>query len=143
MGFAFPQMPKGKTNLSNAILLGLIWSLWHLPVINFLGTASPHGAQWFTYFLGFASVMTAMRVIIVWVYCNTGSLLLCQLMHISSTGFLVTLSPSPLSIYQEPVWYFGYAMVLWVLVALIVSRFGKSLMGAPITGPMKMMIDSQ
>jgi uncharacterized protein len=133
MGFAFPNMQKRKTNFSNAVQLGLIWSLWHLPVINFLGTASPHGVQWFSFFLAFASVMTAMRVIIVWVYCNTGSLLLCQLMHISSTGFLVTLSPSPLNIYQEPLWYFGYALVLWSLVALIVSKFGKNLVAVSDT----------
>lgn len=127
MGFAFLNMNKKRSPFSNSILLGLIWGLWHLPVINFLGTASPHGSYWFLYFLSFVMVMTAMRVIIAWVYCNTRSLFLCQLMHISSTGFLVMLSPSPLTIQQEPFWYFAYSIVLWIIVFLIVSKFGKNL----------------
>jgi len=127
MGFAFPNMNKNRSAFSSSILLGLIWGFWHLPVINFLGTASPHGTYLFLYFLSFVMVMTAMRVIIAWVYRNTQSVFLCQLMHISSTGFLVTLSPSPITIQQEPVWYFAYSMVLWVIVFFIVFWFGKNL----------------
>jgi uncharacterized protein len=127
MGFAFPNMNKHRPAFSNSILLGLIWGLWHIPVIDFLGTASPHGSYLFLYFLSFVMVMTAIRVIVAWVYSNTQSLFLCQFMHISSTGFLVMLSPSPISIQQEPVWYFAYSIVLWVIVFFIVSRFGKNL----------------
>lgn len=68
-----------------------------------------------------------MRVIIAWGVQNNKSLLLCQLMHICSTGFLIVLSPSPITTRQEPVWYFAYALALWVIVALIVSGFGKNL----------------
>jgi membrane protease YdiL (CAAX protease family) len=125
MGFAFPNMSKKRSPFANSIILGLIWSIWHLPAINFLGTAIPHGAWWFSYFLSFAMVMTAMRVIIVWIYRKTESLLLCQLMHISSTGFLVTLSPSPMSIQHEPAWYFAYSILLWAIVILIAPAVDK------------------
>jgi membrane protease YdiL (CAAX protease family) len=127
MGFAFPNMNQHRSAFSNSILLGLIWGLWHLPAINFLGTASPHGSYLFLYFLSFVMVMTAIRVIIAWVYNNTQSLFLCQLMHISSTGFLVMLSPSPITIQQEPIWYFAYSIVLWIIVFIIVYRYGKNL----------------
>jgi uncharacterized protein len=127
MGFAFPNMNQQRSAFSNSILLGMIWGLWHLPVINFLGTASPHESYLFLYFLSFVMVMTAIRVIIAWVYNSTQSLFLCQFMHISSTGFLVMLSPSPITIQQEPVWYFAYSIVLWVIVFIIVFRFGKNL----------------
>jgi uncharacterized protein len=129
MGFAFPNMNKHRSRLSNSILLGVIWGFWHLPVINFLGTASPHGFYWFQYFLSFVIVMTAIRVIISWVYSNTRSLLICQCMHISSTGFLVMLSPSPITVQREPEWYFAYSIVLWIIVLIIVSRYGKNLVG--------------
>jgi uncharacterized protein len=131
MGFAFPNMSRGRSALSNGVLLGFIWSLWHLPVINFLGKASPHGAWWFAYFLSFALVMTAMRVIIVWTYCNRQSILLAQIMHISSTGFLVMLSPSPMSARHEPIWYMVYAVILWLVVAGIARKWGKNLVVAP------------
>ena len=127
MGFAYPNMVRRLKALPAGILLGILWSLWHLPVINFLGSASPHGQYWMTYFLSFAAVMTAMRVIIAWIYQNTKSLLLCQLMHICSTGFLVAFSPSPIAAAQEPIWYFVYAAVLWILVAFLASRYGTNL----------------
>ena len=71
--------------------------------------------------------MTAMRVIMAWVYCNTQSLIFIQLMHISSTGFLVILSPSPMKVQSEPFWNFVYSIVLWTLVILIIYKFGNSL----------------
>src|SRR5438067_13645809 len=43
-GYAFPKMRSENNSLAAAILLGLLWALWHLPVISYLGTATPHGA---------------------------------------------------------------------------------------------------
>src|SRR5579864_9388596 len=42
-GFAFPKMQARFGTLKAGVLLGLLWSAWHLPVIDFLGAASPHG----------------------------------------------------------------------------------------------------
>ena len=134
MGFAFPNLIRNRTALSGSMILGLIWCIWHLPVINFLGTASPHGEFFLVYFLSFTAVMMAIRVIIAWIYQNTNSLLLCQLMHISSTGFLVVFSPSPITTAQEPVWYFAYALALWTIVVFIVFRYGKNLNGRKVVG---------
>ncbi len=65
---------------------------------------------------------------IVWVYSNTSSALLAQLMHASSTGFLIVLSPLSVSPAQEVLWYAVYAAVLWIVVA----RYGKRLVRQPI-----------
>lgn len=126
MGFAFPKMQAKRNALSAAISLGLLWSIWHLPAINFLGASAPHGRFWFEYFLAFAFVMTAMRVLIAWIYANTGSLLLAQLMHISSTGALVVFSP-PVSSRQEVTWYLGYGTLLWLIAAVIALRSDRNL----------------
>jgi CAAX protease family protein len=127
MGFAFPRMRRPRNALGPAILLGLLWSCWHIPVINYLGTATPHGAYWLRFFLAFAAVMTAMRVIICWTYANTQSVALAQLLHASSTGFLVVLSPSRVNPVQEAFWYFVYAVALWVVVLIVASVYRKSL----------------
>jgi Type II CAAX prenyl endopeptidase Rce1-like len=66
MGYAFPKMRLQSNALAASILLGLLWSIWHLPVIDYLGTATPHGAYWLPFFLAFTSVMTATRVLICW-----------------------------------------------------------------------------
>lgn len=118
-GFAFPAMDQRDKPFAAAVLLGLLWSLWHAPVIDYLGTATPHRSWWLPYFLAFAAVMTAMRVLIAWLYTNTRSVLLAQFMHASSTGALVVLSPPAVSAGQETFWYLVYAAALWMLIAFL------------------------
>jgi hypothetical protein len=113
--------------LQAGVLLGLLWSAWHLPVIDFLGAASPHGTYLPLFFLSFATAMTAMRVLIGWIYQNTQSVLLAQFMHISSTGALVVFGPFQMTPAQETVWYFTYGVGLWIVVAALVAWFGRAL----------------
>lgn len=129
MGYAFPKMRMRLSGLTASILLGLLWGAWHLPVIDYLGTATPHGAYWFPYSCAFTLAMTAMRVLIGWIYANTESVLLAQLMHVSSTGSLVVFSPARVNARQETLWYLAYASVLWVIVAVVVKKYGRELKG--------------
>ena len=124
MGYAFPKMRAKWNGLAASILLGVLWGLWHFPVVDYLGTATPHGAYWLRYFLAFIAAMTAMRVLICWVYTHTGSVLLAQLIHASSTGSLVVLSPAHVTAAQEAFWYAIYAGALWLMVATIVVANG-------------------
>jgi membrane protease YdiL (CAAX protease family) len=126
-GCAFPKMRSQSNGLSPSILLGALWALWHLPVINYLGTAIPHGIYWLPFFLAFSLAMTAMRVLIAWMYTNTKSVLLAQLMHVSSTGSLVILSPACVTARQETIWYALYGTALWVIVGIVVKKFGRRL----------------
>ena len=131
-GYAFPRMRAKHSALVASILLGVLWGLWHAPVVDYLGAAAPHGVYWAPFFLAFIALLAAMRVLIAWVYSNTGSVLLAQLMHASSTGFLVILSPSHVSPAQETLWYAVYAAVLWVVVAIVAVRYGNSLVRQPM-----------
>jgi membrane protease YdiL (CAAX protease family) len=129
MGYAFPKMRSQTDGLASGILLGLLWALWHLPVINYLGTATPHGVYWLPFFLAFSLAMTAMRVLIAWIYTNTKSVLLAQLMHVSSTGSLVVFGAARVTAPQEAMWYALYGIVLWVAVGFVVNIFGRRLGG--------------
>jgi len=127
MGYVFPKM-RGKDHaLAPSILLGFLWAMWHLPVIDYLGAATPHGVFWWPYFLAFSVAMTAMRVLIAWIYTHTESVFLAQCMHISSTGSLVIFSPLRVTAAQEALWYAAYAAALWMCVALIARTYGKGL----------------
>ena len=112
-GFAYPRMSAHWGARTGACLLGLLWGLWHLPIVDSLGAASPHGAWWPAFFAAFILLVSGLRVLIAWVYTNTGSVLLPQLLHASSTGFLVMLGAASISPAQEAVWYALYAAVLW------------------------------
>src|SRR5437764_1409563 len=54
-GYAFPNMCRRLSLLTAGILLGLLWGFGHLPVIDFLGTATAHGRYLFPYFLAFVA----------------------------------------------------------------------------------------
>jgi hypothetical protein len=127
MGFAFDKLRARGTAFRAAVMLGLLWAAWHLPVIDFLGTAHPHEVYWLPYFIVFGAAMTAMRVLISWIYLNTGSVLAAQLMHVSSTGALVVFSATRIDARQEVAWYGLYALALWLVVAVIVRAYGTGL----------------
>lgn len=126
-GYAFPKMRSQNNGLAASILLGSLWNVWHLPVIDYLGTATPHGAYWFPFAAAFAVGMTAMRVLISWVYTNTKSVFMAQLMHVSSTGSLVIFSAPRLTADQEVAWYAVYGTSLWLVVAVVAKACGKRL----------------
>lgn len=128
-GFAFPTMTRRYRALSAAIVLGLLWSAWHWPVIDFLGTATPHGNYRLAFFAAFAVVMTAMRVLIAWTYVNTSSVGITQLLHISSTGSLIVFGPPRVNPAQEAGWYAVYGVVLWCVVVMVAVTFGSQLHG--------------
>jgi len=121
-GYAFPKMRWQGHWLGPAVVLGLLWSAWHLPVIDHLGTATPHGDYWFRFFLAFTFAMTGVRVLICWIYHNTNSVLLSQLMHVSSTGALVMFSPPRVAAAQEVLWYSLYGGALWLVVMASIAR---------------------
>ena len=75
----------------------------------------------------FLSFTAAMPVLIAWLYSNTRSVFLCQLMHVCSTGSLVVFSPPQVAAAQEAFWYVVYAAALWIAVALALVYGVKTL----------------
>lgn len=132
MGFAYPKMRLQRSALSAGLMLGVVWGLWHAPVVDYLGAAAPHGAYLVPFFLTFIAIVMAVRVLIVWIYSNTGSVLLAQLMHASLTVSLATFDPVGVSPGQETLWYAVYAAVLWIVVAVVIMSYGKRLVRQPI-----------
>jgi membrane protease YdiL (CAAX protease family) len=126
-GFAYPRMSSRLGPLRAALLLGLLWGLWHFPVADSLGAASPHGPYFPEFFAGFVAMLVALRVVIAWVYTNTGSLRMAQMLHASSTGCLVVLGAPSVSAGQEALWYGCYAAALWLVVTVVVVLTGGTL----------------
>ena len=132
MGYAFPKMALKHSALATGIFLGLLWTAWHV-VADYLGSSGALGVYWLPHFLVWmVATFTAMRVLIVWVYANTRSLLLAQLMHASSTGFLSVLGPS-LSPPNDILFYAVYAAALWLAVVIVAALYGKRLVRQPMS----------
>jgi membrane protease YdiL (CAAX protease family) len=86
-GFALPRMQKQHGPLWGTLLLGVLWSCWHLP--DFL-TASKGGgpgtdlAAFLTNFPFFTLAVVSLAIIMTWIYNHTGgSLFIAILAHAS------------------------------------------------------------
>ncbi|MGH7521134.1 MAG: lysostaphin resistance A-like protein [Gemmatimonadales bacterium] len=75
-GYALPRLTQRFGLGAAAILLGIIWAAWHLPLF-FVAATDTTGQSFPVYALS----VTAISVAIAWLYARTGSLLLAMLMH--------------------------------------------------------------
>ena len=130
MGFAFPKMQSKRSILSTSIYLGSLHALWHV-LADFLGNYHAFGEHWLPYIVGFSVFVVALRVLIVWVYVNTGSLLLAQLMHASSTGFFGIIIPVDIAPANRAIFYCVYALALSAVAVIVVARYRTSLRRQP------------
>ena len=128
MGFAYPMM-RSKMGVFRATMwLAFIHALWHfLP--DFLNNYGTRGLYWVPYFIGFFVFVMGLRVLIVWVYENTESLLLAQLMHASSTGFYGILVPTDLSPQNWAIFSCVYAVLLSACALLVLVKYGRNFKG--------------
>jgi hypothetical protein len=122
-GFALHKMFFSKGMILSSLIIGSLWGLWHWPVIDFLGVASPHGTYLLPFFLSFIALLMAVRMLIVWIYSYTQSILICQFFHGISTGCLAMLGPVQVSSGQETLWYASYAALLWLVAICLLTRF--------------------
>ena len=125
MGFAFPKMREKHGLIRASVYLGLIHGLWHFP-LWFLFQYSDLGVFWFPYFIAFVVMLVALRVIMAWAYSHTNSLLLSQLIHASSTGFLFVLTPEYIEPLNEVIFYSVYAVFLWVVALAAIRKMADS-----------------
>ncbi|MBW7916197.1 MAG: CPBP family intramembrane metalloprotease [Trueperaceae bacterium] len=76
-GFALPRLQARSTPLTAALLLGLVWGVWHLPLFLTRGTFQA-GLP----FAGFMASIVATSVMVSWLYNHTrGSVLLAAIFH--------------------------------------------------------------
>ena len=124
-GFAVPRLLRRRDVLATGLIVGLLWGVWHLPS-NFYGSGDDAGVLSLSLFLPvlvFAlAVLPAYRMLMVWVYDHTRSLLVGMLMH----GMLIWswLTVMPVGIQGAPfvTWYVLLAAVLWVAVVAVATR---------------------
>jgi membrane protease YdiL (CAAX protease family) len=97
-GVAQAELERGMGRSGAAVLIGLVWAAWHLPLF-----ALPGVSQYGTYFPVFAVNILGMALILAWLYGRNGSILPCILFHASSNavaalGFTVPSSRRPFAL---------------------------------------------
>jgi uncharacterized protein len=121
--------------LTTGLIVGAMWAAWHVPV-TFLSTVSPSGAVSWSLLLPplcfYVAVLPAYRVLMVWVYDRTESLLVAMLMHTSlAASTFVILLPSARGV-ALIAYYLVLAAVLWVVVGAVAVANGGHLSRQPL-----------
>jgi len=119
-GFATPKLLLNHRLIASGLNLGITWGLWHL-LSNFIGSAEAAGAVPLPLYLSvmLLSFLPPFRILMVWVYKHTGSLLMAVLMHASLDVFWILSMPVAITGGERMTWYIVWAAVLWGLVAIV------------------------
>jgi len=93
-GFMLPRLLKRHGALKAALIVGIVWALWHAP-INYLGL-SKYGAQAVPILLVLAILPIAQTIVMVWIHNSARqSMLMMVLTHFGITGgFIVFALPT-------------------------------------------------
>lgn len=127
-GFAIPRLRERYSGLATGLIVGLAWGVWHMLQMWWVGSTSleavPAGIFLPLYFLTAIAALMAYRVLMVWVYDRTTSLLVAVLMHGSyiATTLFVLAPPTtgmPFLVYSG-----AFVLVLWLAVAVVARMPG-------------------
>jgi membrane protease YdiL (CAAX protease family) len=130
-GFATPTLLRLRYGvLATGLIVGVPWAVWHLLVAFWAsGTISGEFAL-ASYLLDPFLFLVAYRVLMVWVYERTGSLLVAILMHASLTASSLILGPGVAGVHLvtfDLIW----AAALWVVLAAVAVAQGGHLSRQP------------
>lgn len=124
-GFAVPRLKRRFGVINTGLIVGFVWGAWHFPPFWKSDTFS--ATIPLVLLLGqLFSWLPPYRILMVWVYDRTESLLVSVLMHASLMASLSIFVPAELSGKDLLTWIFSWAVVLWITVAIFAgskSRF--------------------
>lgn len=122
-GFAVPKLRLGYGAVTTALIVGILWGVWHFLIAFWAGGSLAGEDSLAIYVAGFLAfylgVLPAFRVLMVWVYDRAGSLLVAMLMHASLSASTLILQPLATGI-PYLIWNLVLAATLWVVVAAVI-----------------------
>jgi membrane protease YdiL (CAAX protease family) len=133
-GFAVPTLRRRYAVLTTGLIVGVLWGALHFLVFIWMGRPSDGLPLALflpvDFFLAVAG-LTAFRVLMVWVYDRTESLLVAMLMHASWSAGTFILGPVAIAGVAFLTYTFAGAAVLWLVVAAVAVASRKQLSGQP------------
>jgi len=123
-GFVIPRLLHRNSIFKTGLIVGLLWGFWHF--ILFWENESFLGALPFLILIGrLFSWLPPFRILMVWIYKRTKSLLLVILTHLSLVVTTTVIVPMTLAGTGLLIWLLVWSLLLWFL-AFIVLRLDQS-----------------
>lgn len=118
-GFAIPALRRRHGVFATGLLVGVPWAMWHWLVAIWGVGPSPDTLSLASYLLDPLFFLVGFRVLMVWVYDRTESILIGMMMHASLTASALILGAR--SLRGTPLLIFDVAwfVVIWVVIAAV------------------------
>jgi uncharacterized protein len=124
-GYALPKLQAGYSALVSSVILGAIWTLWHLPLFFNPATSYSNTPLW-----AFLVFLLPFSILIGWVFNSTGgSVLMVMILHAvmnASTGPLWSAIPEAATTISNTNVYLIQAALLWVAAIIVMLVYGAS-----------------
>jgi membrane protease YdiL (CAAX protease family) len=127
-GFVIPRLRLRSGVLATGAIVGFLWGAWHIPVIALQGS-TPGESFSFQNSLGALvfsfGLLPVFRVLMVWVYDRSHSLLLAMAMHMSLAAGNIIFGLGSAKGLTSPLFTLMLSAALWVVVAVIFAANRK------------------
>jgi hypothetical protein len=118
----YPKLRLRFGVLGTGGIVGFLWGAWHIPVIA-LQSSTPSGAFSVLNSLGALiftfGLLPVFRVVMVWVYDRSQSLLLAMAMHTSLASSNIIFGLASAKGLTSPFFTFALSTAMWIVVAVI------------------------
>ena len=124
-GFILPKVRLHFSTLKSGIIIGLLYAVWNFPVVFWVSSATGTvGSLPMVIFMPAVlfTWLPACRVLMVWVYEHTESLLLIMLMHASLIAFWRIFTPLILTGAALITYYFVFTASVWIINAVALRQ---------------------
>jgi uncharacterized protein len=134
-GFAIPRLLGRHGVLATGLFVGFLWGAWHF-LSNIWGSGTSSGVPLALFMPAILfSFLPPYRVLMVWVYDRTESLLVAMLMHASLVAFWIISTPVGMVGVPLVTWYLVWAAALWAVVgAVAMANHGHISRQPPLQG---------
>jgi membrane protease YdiL (CAAX protease family) len=124
-GFVIPRLKLRHGVLTTGLVVGVLWGAWHLLQMLWVGSTSAEAISLALflpqYFVSAIVQLTAYRVLMVWVYDRTESLLVAIIMHASLIFSTLFVLAPPTTGVSFLIYSWAFAAAMWVVVAVVAA----------------------
>lgn len=126
-GFVLPRLQQYHKPTFCGIFIGLLWALWHI-YPTYFGSGDINGILSLDLFIPplvfYITVLPAYRVLMVWLFVKTKSIIVTMIAHMSLTANTIFILTPDVSGSMLTLYYLILAAILWLIIALNNRRMG-------------------
>jgi len=86
-GLLVPELAKKYSRTQTALISGIVWAVWHYPILIFAGYRNAETPVWFS-LTCFTAMIIGISFICTWLRLDSGSLWVCAVLHATHNMFI-------------------------------------------------------